>query len=679
MMRIVLAVAFIATASSPYAWGQELPVRRVALFSSGVAYFERDGQVDGTVKIELPFKTAQINDILKSLVLQDLGGGAIRPVVYAPKDPIEKALRAFGIDLTGKPTLGALLDQIRGVPVSVTQTGAGTPILGTILGVEKKRVIVKDQVVEEDVLTIVCEDGIRSFGLPSLSRIKLTDEKLDAELTKALSVLAETHDADKKPVVLEFAGQGQRRVRVSYILEAPIWKTSYRLVLGDGEPFLQGWATVDNTTDGDWNDVELTLVSGRPISFIQDLYQPIYIPRPEVRPELYASLVPRRYGGAIVETEEKLADANERGRRRSVAERLKAAAPTAPGSSGGFGGRDMSTAGIDLAAAGVASLATAVEAGEMFTYPIDTPVTLPRRKSAMLPIVNQSVKGEKFSIFNPGTHPKYPLNGLRLTNATGLHLMQGPVTVFEEDTYAGDAQLPDMTPGEKRLISYSLDLKREVEWIAKPTPEVLTAVRIARGTLIATRKYADERTYNIKNKDQATRAVLIEQPFRSDWKLITPTDPFERTPAVYRFRVDAKGGETTPLVVREERQGEQLVALGNTDMNSIQFYLRAKVISASVREALEEVVRKRNELEQTAAQRRGWEDRVAEINRDQARIRENVKTVRQGTDLYERYITKLEAQETELDQAAATIAQLKERQRQQQEALDAYLLSLNVE
>src|SRR5207248_2759432 len=105
-----------------------------------------------------------------------------------------------------------------------------------------------------------------------------------------LATLATGHDADKKTVTLRFEGKGQRRVRASYLLEAPIWKTSYRLELTEKKPFLQGWATVENATEEDWKDVRLSLVSGRPISFMMDLYTPIYVPRPREELELYASL-----------------------------------------------------------------------------------------------------------------------------------------------------------------------------------------------------------------------------------------------------------------------------------------------------------------------------------------------------------------------------------------------------
>ena len=109
-------------------------------------------------------------------------------------------------------------------------------------------------------------------------------------------------DQDKKPVTINFTGDGERHVRIGYVVETPVWKTSYRLILPAGaqdKPKIQGWAIVENQTDNDWNGVQLSLVSGRPISFIQDLYQPLYIPRPVVQPELYVSLTPQQYDGGI--------------------------------------------------------------------------------------------------------------------------------------------------------------------------------------------------------------------------------------------------------------------------------------------------------------------------------------------------------------------------------------------
>src|SRR5437868_5995979 len=100
---------------------------------------------------------------------------------------------------------------------------------------------------------------------------------------------------------------------------------------------------------------------------------------------------------------------------------------------------------------------------ELFQYSIKAPVTIDRQKSAMLPIINEKVQGKKLSIYNQSVQPKFPLIGYRLKNSSSLHLMQGPITVFDGGAYAGDARIEDLAPGQERLISYALDLKVEVD------------------------------------------------------------------------------------------------------------------------------------------------------------------------------------------------------------------------
>src|SRR5262249_12950409 len=127
-----------------------------------------------------------------------------------------------------------------------------------------------------------------------------TSPVMEREFKRALDVLATSHDTQKKMVSLAFTGEGRRHVRVGYVVENPIWKTSYRLVLDrGGKALLQGWAIVENPTDEDWNNCKMPLASGRPVSFQMDLYQPLYVQRPVVEPELFASLRPPAYEGAM--------------------------------------------------------------------------------------------------------------------------------------------------------------------------------------------------------------------------------------------------------------------------------------------------------------------------------------------------------------------------------------------
>ena len=675
----------------------DIPIKRVVMFSSGVAFFEHNGEVEGNSQVEMKFDVKDINDLLKSMVLQDDGGGRISTVSYGSKDPLTKTLSTFSIDLTNNPTLADLLNQIRGEQIESEGT---SKIVGTILGVEKRQVPTgKDGgTVEQAFLNLLTEEGLRSVSLENIGKIKLKNEKLDSELRQALLVLAQSKSQDKKAVSLSFLGQGKRPVRVGYIQEAPIWKTSYRLVLSDNDaPFLQGWAIVENTTEADWNDVNLTLVSGRPISFVMDLYQPLYLDRPVVRPELFASLRPRTYDQDLAANEAEFRAAGQDAQRRALAGAMPATPPPPGpagdarlGASGGFGfgaGRgaggvrgylaDEKASGLNLQQ-GVQSVAQASDVGEMFRYTIATPVKLERGKSAMLPIVNESVKGEKVSIYNEATHAKHPLNGLKLKNSTELHLMQGPITVFDDGSYAGDAQIQDLPPGTERLISYAMDLDTEVAPAIKQAPAGLVSVRITKGTLLTSYKHTRTKTFIVKHSGKQARSVLIEHNIEQPWTLVEPKEPAEKTRSMYRFALKAEPGKPSSLDVKEEYTQSESVAMTNLDDGRINIFLSAPQVSEEVKKGLRDLVQRKLAIAQVASRRAELERQVAVIDQEQKRIRENMAPLPKDSDLVRRYVTKLTEQEDQVDALRKQITAAIEEEQRLRKSLDEFLVGLTL-
>jgi hypothetical protein len=672
-----------------------LPLKKVVMFNSGVGFFEHAAEIDGTVAVDLKFNVEDVNDLLKSMVVEDLGGGQVSTINYASKDPITKTLKTFAIDLTENPTLANLLGQIRGEKV---QLDAPNPITGIILSVEQReeRRGKDEEPVKFDVLNLLTEEGLRSIPLASVGRIKLVDAELDAELRKALQILSMAHATDKKTVSLHFMGRGKRPVRVGYIQEAPIWKTSYRLVLSDEDsPLLQGWAIVENTTEDDWKDVRLTLVSGRPISFVMDLYQPLYVHRPVVEPELFASLRPQTYDQNLADREadfNRAGDATALARqrpmlRRSGATQAAAGVPAAPALPkermleeylyADKGSKQM-TAVLSLAE-GVRSVAQAEDVGELFQYSIENPVTLPRQQSAMLPIVHGSVQAVRRSIYNPNVHPKHPLNGLKLTNSTGLHLMQGPITVFDDGVYAGDARIEDLPPGSERLVSYALDLDTEVAVEQKPAPEQLVSVKIIKGVLHSARKLERNRQYTIKNSGERAKTVLVEVATDASWKLVQPKEPDEKSREVYRFAVEAKPGKAAELKVTEEQVTHQQVALTNLDSNLTVFYLNSKVVSDRVKQALRDVVERREQISKLSGELKRLESQTKEIDAEQSRIRQNMERLDRNTDLYNRYVKKFGEQEDQIEKLRMQMREQEQDVARRQQDLDRFLAELSLD
>ena len=273
-----------------------------------------------------------------------------------------------------------------------------------------KRPAGKDAVVDMDFLNITGENGLQSIPLDQVQSVRFLNPVLDGEFQRALRVVASSHDKQKKSVSLGFTGQGKRKVKVGYVIEQPIWKTSYRLrIETDGKSFIQGWAIVENTSDDDWNDVRMVLVSGRPISFKMDMYEPLYIPRPTVEPELFASLRPPVYGGAMDKDSKSSRERNFRlrsckdaiealpklreeelesldGRKREKMSKDLAKLAGKAEAESGYGSRKTAEA-LNFKE-GIESVATASELGEYYQYVIDQHITLPRQKSAMLPVLD---------------------------------------------------------------------------------------------------------------------------------------------------------------------------------------------------------------------------------------------------------------------------------------------------
>jgi hypothetical protein len=495
-----------------------------------------------------------------------------------------------------------------------------------------------------------------------------------------LETLAMSHDTQKKAVSISFAGEGDREVVVGYVIENPIWKTSYRLVLNkEGKPFLQGWAIVENPSDEDWNGVGMVLVSGRPISFQMDLYQPLYVPRPVVVPELFASLRPPTHEGRLTHDPARVPppmavqDASKH--QDQAFEKLKEKKV------GAFDrlGDDADEASVFDPSQGIRTAATAGQLGDFFKYEIDQPVSLARQKSAMLPIVNKDIEGSRVSIYNQNTHVKFPLLGLKFKNTSGLHLMQGPITVFEGATYAGDARVLDVQPNEERIISYAVDLGTEVSPVVDNPRHVLNKVKVLKGIVYTTTRVMESKTYKVANRSEQDRTVLIEHPFRGDFKITSKEQPVETTRDVHRFQVKLAAHKDASLTVVEEKDDISQVVLSNSDDNTIRQFVQTNVSSKAVQEALKKAMELKGKRDLTRQELANLDQQLQDIERDQKRIRDNMNQTPQGTELHKKYLDKLTVQETEVDKIRDTIKAQRADELAQTKAYEAFLIGLDIE
>jgi hypothetical protein len=723
-----------------------LPVTRVVMFNAGIAYYHREGDVTGEGRLDLRFDEADVNDLLKSLVLTDKDGGKVRAVTYDNRMPLDFTLKGFAVDVTENPTMGQLMHQVRGEKVEISDRH-GVATIGQIVSVERQPPPAMGPDPGE-ILNLLTEDGLQTVELKQAKKIKFVRPELQAEFKKALEMLTTARGDNKKAVSVVFSGNGKRKVAVGYVCEAPLWKPSYRLTVDEkGAARIQGWATVENTTDEDWVNVKVGLVAGRPMTFQMDLYDPLFVPRPMVEPDLFASLRPPMYQGGLNPVGMMgVAMGGNLGAFGNPGNPVMGQNQGFGGGFAGFGGQNLGIQGgfngfqgqfgnlggqfgiqggysgfggylpriprpnlrtlygdrltyaeyvnrvrgnpgapapgverpqtqtvkdpLDKEAGALAAADGSL--GDMFEYTIEEPITLARQKSALLPLVNEPVEGSRVSIYNANTLAKHPLLGLKLVNKTKLHLAQGPVAVYDGGTFAGDARLPDLKPGETRLVSYAIDLGTEVAPRPAETKTTLTSITVADGKVLLRSALRRTTTYLIRNRNPQDRTVIIEHPMNPTWKLVTPAKPDDQTRSFYRFEMPVKTGALVTLEVTEESTGNDMWRLTDASRDNLLHFGALAEAKPAVRDIFKKLLELRAKVDE--AQKGIAEEQAAlkEIADDQDRIRKNIEKAPKESDAFKRYLKKFDEQETEIEKRQARIRELKVELTKHEKALKEF-------
>ena len=464
----------------------------------------------------------------------------------------------------------------------------------------------------------------------------------------------------------------------------PVWKTSYRLVLSEsGEPTLQGWAIVENTTDEDWDAVSLSLVAGQPVGFQMDLYQPLFLARPMIPVPVTAGVMPKAYEGEAadwdkIQMQAKAAAPMQDSARESLALRRSVAGRLSAGRGDGQRKRFEPMSGEDMAGYAAQAQASASEVGEVFQYKLDQPVTIERRRSAMLPILSAAIEGRRVSIYNRNDGMTHPMRGVDIKNTSGLQLMPGPISVFDEAAYAGDAQISHVAAGDERLLAYAVDLQVLVNTKDEYNSN-LTSLRIVNGVVEETRKARQSVKYTFKNSDEKRdRTMVIEHAKMGGWDLVKPSEPKSQTQTAYRFEVEVEAGGAAQLEVVLERVERQSIAVTSYNLKTLLAYASQGKASDAVVKAVREAGRLQGLVRETDRKINAIEKERNEITSDQKRVRENMGRIDRNTELYARYIRKLDTQETRLEQIVTELESLQAEKEQRTKALNDYLSHLNV-
>jgi hypothetical protein len=657
---LLLAVAATAAAA-------ELPVRHVTLYKHGIGFFERAGTLAPGETARLEFRASDMNDVLKSLTIEDKSGAKITGLRYDADEPLARKLQRFPFGLENGQSLAALLDSLRGARIEI-QFGP-EKLEGAIVSA---RVAPASQgVPEQQQLTLFTNTGeLRNINLAAAASLRFVDPELQAQFRDYLATLSKSRSMDKRTVSIASTDAGARELVASYVIPTPVWKSSYRLILrpGAGASILEGWAIVDNTTEDDWNNVRLAVVSGRPISFVSLLYPTREVSRPVVALTEETPEMPVEHEGVLVGAAPK---------EMAVA----GAAPPPPPPVKMEVPRMRSSAAMPMEIARDAmessvSTAGARELGELFEYSFTTPVTVRKGESAMLPFLQQKLPVRKLLILSEegAVHPR---NAVEITNSSGKTLDGGPITVYDEGAYAGEALVSTLKNGDKRLISYAVDLGTNVSTQFGSGSDAVREVRLRNGVLITQSAYRHTRTYTVRNVDAKPKTLIIEHPVRPGMQVVSPK-PAETTPSNYRFEVALGPSATATLPVVEEGMREQTVMVASVSPELLLTYLRNPNLSAGARQTLERIAKQKQAIVQLDREINERNNEMAELARDQERIRQNLASlnaVAGQQDQVQTYARTLANQEARVVQLRETIAALRKKRAEAQTQLEEMISS----
>ncbi|MCX6613797.1 MAG: hypothetical protein NTW74_23495 [Acidobacteria bacterium] len=462
-----------------------------------------------------------------------------------------------------------------------------------------------------DVLSLLTSNGdIATYDLGSITSMRLSDPELQLQLSEYLKSLNVSRSREQKSVYVDSAKDAARKLSVAYTIPMPVWKSSYRLVLDAGaakKPMLEGWAIIDNTTSEDWTKVDLSVISGRPISFVSRLYEPKFLQRQVAELEDEQPLAPKTYAMAAPAP-----PAQAMGRAAGMRmEKFAAAA-------------EMNT--VSASVSTVQTDTTTREAGELFEYKFGQPVTVKRNESAMLPFVQQEINARKLLIYTENSSSQNPLNSAELTNSTGKTLDGGPLSVYDGGVYAGEALVNTFKPGDKRLLSYASDLGTRVIEDNNDAPQVLRTIKASDGVITLNSTTETTKTYKITNVDRKAKTLILEHAIRYDHKLIG-AKPVEQTPTHYRFEVKLSGEAAQSFSVKEERVLNEQLQISGTSDEQIGFWIASNRLSPEAKQIMSGIAALRRQVAESNRAIQAMNQQVTESTADQERVRRNLSSL----------------------------------------------------
>lgn len=676
-----------------------LPITKVVLYQNGVGYFEREGLLEGN-QLSLQVRPSQINDLLKSLTIVDKSSGRALSVSLPLEKSADQALSELPEQVRNAGGLLQLLAVFRGARVEVD--GKFGTVVGRVVGLEQvpPPVGVKDEPeLPRWQLTLASNEGqLQVLLFDQIRSVTILDEALAVGLDRSLDVSLKEGDWKPVSITVRFTGEDDHPLMASYVVEMPRWKPAYRIVLGGAKPLLQGWAVVDNVSGEDWRNVKLSLVAGTPVSFVYDLHSSQFVRRTDLSPRRLSSAPPppvEAGGVAVLESAVPQAEQAEEYGYSFDSDPLAANLQKKAEPGGGSRRTAAKPAAPPPAAAPVPAFDQAlqsqflaetqtVQLGSLFRYDLQTPVNVPDRTSTLVNIINQRVSAEEVVMFRAdyvgGSLPTHPYRAVRLTNDTPFTLEQGPVIIYSEGTFLGEGLLERVEPNTTHFLGFSLDSKVSLSSDSSYSRGESKVVRIQGGVFTLEVHTQELVTHSLRNLHNQAITAFLKTERRPDWTLDSPPPGVVETPEALWVPVQIPAQGSVKLELNWKQKGLQTTNI-DTDLDAerLVITLRDTKLPPEVDAALQHVLALKREADGVDRELSQTEKQKATFEADQARVRDNLDTLRKAkgnAELQRQLAQKLAALEQRLSGTSSKLVELMERRADLSKQMSALLAKL---
>lgn len=665
----------------------QLPVTRVVLYQNGIGYFERKGKLKGNM-LTLQIRPSQINDLLKSLTVIDRSKGRAMSVSLPLEKTSAQILSELPEQVRGAGGLLDVLRVFRGARVTVQGT-EGTAS-GRVVGVESMQTTENDNVLNDWRLTLKTKGGsLKVYPVSAITNISMRDRTLALGLDQSLDV--SLNEGNWKPISLSvrLEGSSTHDLRVSYIVEMPLWKPAYRIVVGDdGEPLLQGWAVVDNVSGEDWNNVQLSLVAGTPMSFIYDLHSPQFMKRVDLTPrQRRTAMAPAIERAGVVSSppaptaKESLQKSYANKRRSSAGSGPRRPSPKSEAPSQSYYDAPemeeevMVDDDFDMTnelETQVSSSAGGENVGALFRYDLGSPVTVPDRSSTLVSIINERVAGKEVVYFRPelmrGASQVNPYRAVMFENNTNFSLEKGPVSIFAGGTFVGEGFLDRMEQGSTTFLTYSIDGKVVMAPTSRNSQEGMRLLKIIDGMIVSEVLEVSSSIYNVENRHDDEVVAYIKTAKRSGWKLRNQPPGTVELPDSFVVPVTVGKASSKELKVDWVKPVVRRVAIDTSlSTNVLKLYLASGKAPPDVQKSIDKILKLKERIGDIEEDHARHQKQHREASRDQDRVRANLNLLRKtpGNQALRSELTKKLARlEADLGKLSGKIVKLSEEKAQ---------------